>query len=372
MEHYTNRVTRCTELMKREGYDALILTKPANMYYLTGDGRLCAYAMVTKEGTVAMGVPQTDIEDVKQNARADFVAGFDDEVGLIHSVAHFFKQFEIKQGAVGLEKAFLPEPRLGMFTHLHAKPEGVEARDCTPLMSELRLVKEDREIELMKRAAEVAAIGMKAAVKMVRPGVSENEVTAAADYAMRQAGATDFYRSYVSSGPRTNIAHGLPTLRKIEPNDLVMIDLHPVVDGYSSDLCRTVCAGVPRPDQREAYDLYIRALEDTIAMAKEDVGMLDLEQNMHGIFKEAGHGGHIFGPPIHGIGIEFEEAPLPAGHAFFHGEKAPPPLPKNAVIAVGNCGIYTGPWGIREEDTVAVGQDGPVVLTDFHRQLTLD
>ncbi len=90
---------------------------------------------------------------------------------------------------------------------------------------------------------------------------------------------------------------------------------------------------------------------------------------LHGIFREAGHGEHIFGPPIHGIGIEFEEAPLPAGHAFFHGEKAPPPLPANVVIAVGHCGLYTGPWGVRVEDTVVVGEQGPTVLTRYPQQL---
>lgn len=372
MKKYETRVARCTKLMKEYDFGVLILTKPANMFYLTGDGRLCAYAMITRDGKVAMGVPQTDINDIKQCARADFVAGFDDEVGLIHSVAHFFKHFEIKEGRVGLEYAFLPQPRLGMFTHPHAKPKEVEAKDCTPLMSELRLVKEDEEIELMKKAAEVAAIGMKAALSVIRPGISENDVAATADYTMRQAGATDFYRTYVASGPRTNIAHGLPSLRRIEKNDLVMIDLHPVVDGYSSDLCRTVCAGSPSSEQQQAYDLYVRVLEDTIGKVKEGVGMMDLEQNMHNMFKAAGHGDHIFGPPIHGIGIEFEEAPLPAGHAFFHGEKAPPPLPNNVVIAVGNCGLYTGPWGIREEDTVAVGPDGPVVLTDYPRKSRLD
>ena len=163
----------------------------------------------------------------------------------------------------------------------------------------------------------------------------------------------------------------MPSLRTIENNDLIMIDLHPVAEGYSSDLCRTVCAGIPTAEQQKAYDLYVRALEDTIGMVKTGVGMMDLEQKMHGIFKEAGHGGHIFGPPIHGIGIEFEETPLPAGHAFFHGEKAPPPLPTNVVIAIGNCGLYTGPWGVRVEDTVAVGKDGPVLITDFPRRLSL-
>ncbi len=85
------------------------------------------------------------------------------------------------------------------------------------------------------------------------------------------------------------------------------------------------------------------------------------------MLREEGHGEHIFGPPIHGVGIEFEEAPLPSGHAFFHGEKGPPPLEENVTIAVGNCGLYTGPWGIRVEDTVVVGREGPEVLTGHTR-----
>ena len=97
--------------------------------------------------------------------------------------------------------------------------------------------------------------------------------------------------------------------------------------------------------------------------------MVELEQTIHEVIKEGGHGSHIFGPPIHGVGIEFEESPLPPGHAFFHGEKEPPPLEANVVIAVGNCGLYTGPWGVRVEDTIVVGEKGPTVLTSYPRQL---
>ncbi len=97
--------------------------------------------------------------------------------------------------------------------------------------------------------------------------------------------------------------------------------------------------------------------------------MVELEETLHGVIKEAGHGEHIFGPPIHGVGIEFEETPLPPGHAFFHGEKAPLPLQANVVIAVGNCGLYMGPFGVRVEDTVVVTREGPMVLTSYPRRL---
>lgn len=366
---YQERLEKCGRLMKTAGLDVLLLTKPANMFYLTGDGRLCAYAMITQEGKVALGVPQTDVEDVKSLAHFDHIVGFEDEVGMIHSIAHYFEHFGIHKGVVGLEYTFLTQSMMGMMTHPHAKPAGVTVKDCTHILSELRMVKEAEEIERIQAAAKVAEAGMKAAVEAVKPDLTESQVAAEAEYAMRQAGAEEFWRTYVSSGPRTNIAHGLPTLRKLQDGDLVMIDVHPIVNGYSADMCRTVCVGQPTAEQQAAYDLYLKAQQATIAKVKAGVGMVELEQTLHGVLKEAGHGEHIFGPPIHGVGIEFEEAPLPPGHAFFHGEKEPPPLEANVVISVGNCGLYTGPWGVRVEDTVVVGTGGPTVLTAYPRSL---
>jgi Xaa-Pro aminopeptidase len=148
-----------------------------------------------------------------------------------------------------------------------------------------------------------------------------------------------------------------------------MIDVHPILDGYSADICRTVCVGQPSGEQQQAYDLYLEAQQATIGLAKAGVGMAELEAKLHGVLQQAGQGEHVFGPPIHGVGIEFEEAPLPAGHAFFHGEKAPPPLAANVVLAVGNCGLYAGAWGVRVEDTLIVGASGPELLTQAPRRL---
>ncbi len=366
---HRERVERCAGLMKASGLDALLLTKPANMFYLTGDGRLCAYAMITQNGRVALGVPMTDVEDVRALARFDYIVGFDNEVGMIHSIAHHFKEFGIQRGTVGLEFTFLTQAMMGMLTHPHAKPKEVSVKDCTAIFSELRLVKDAEEIEHIRKAGSVAVVGMRAAIEAVRPGIEETQVAADAEHAMRSAGAEGFSRTYVASGPRTNIAHGIPTRRKLAANDLVMIDLHPIVDGYSADICRTVCVGQPTPEYRAVYELFIKAQQATIAKVKAGVSMSELEQTLHTSIKEAGHGAHLFGPPIHGVGIEFEEAPLPAGHAFFHGEKAPKPLEANVVLAIGNCGLYTGPWGVRVEDTVLVGAEHGEVLTVCPRNL---
>lgn len=366
---YQGRVERCAEAMREAGLDALLLTKPSNMFYLAGDGRLCAFLMVTRDARVAMGVPSTDVEDVRSLARFDEITGFENEVGMIHSIAHFFAHFGVARGAVGLEYTFLTQSMMGMLTHPHAKPAEVVVKDCTHIMSTLRVVKEECEIEAIRAAARVADAGMREAIAAAAPGMTESQVAAAAEFAMRGAGAEGFARTYVCSGPRTSIAHGLPSARKLRKGELVMIDLHPIVEGYSADVCRTVCLGSPTPEQQAAYDLYLKAQQAAVAKAKAGVTMNELEGTLHGILRDAGHADHIFGPPLHGVGIDFEEPPLPAGHAFFHGEKAPPPLEKNVVVAVGNCGLYTGRFGVRVEDTVVVGAERPEVLTNAGRSL---
>src|SRR5512137_2321983 len=114
---YQERLRKCNRLMKAAGIDVLLLSKPANMFYLTGDGRLCAYAMITGDGQVALGVPVTDVEDVRARAHHDLLSGFDDEVGMIHSIAHHFEHFGISKGVMGLEYTFLTQSMMAMLTH---------------------------------------------------------------------------------------------------------------------------------------------------------------------------------------------------------------------------------------------------------------
>jgi Xaa-Pro aminopeptidase len=174
MAAHEERLKKACRLMEEAGIDVLLLSKPANMFYLTGDGRLCAFAMITRDGQVGLGVPMTDVADVRRAARFDHIVGFEDEVGMIHSIAHYFEQFGIGQGVMGLEYTFLTQSMMGMFTHPHAKPGKVTVADCTPIMSALRTVKDDDEIERIRAAARVA-VGHEAAAEAVKPGLTESQ-----------------------------------------------------------------------------------------------------------------------------------------------------------------------------------------------------
>ena len=366
---HKERATRAGELMREAGIDALFLTKPANLFYFTGAGQLCAYAIVSREGQVTLGVPSIDLDDVSSRAHYDQITGFSDELSMLHSISHFLHRMGLEQAQIGLEHTFITKSREAMYTHPHALPPTATTVDATPLLSELRTVKEPGELELLRGAGRVTQAGVAAAIRAARPGTTEIEVAAKAEHAMRMAGAESFYHTYVASGPRTKLAHGFPTYRTIEENDLVMVDLHPVYHGYSGDLCRTFCAGTPTAAQREAMGLLLSGQQDAVWKAREGVSVGDLEETYHAPAKKAGHGDRLFGPPVHGVGIEFEEAPLSSGHAYFHGETEAQALRANTVLAVGNCGLYMDDFGIRVEDTVVVTASEPAVLTDYARRL---
>lgn len=366
---FKERVKRAGALMEGAGIDAVLLTKPQNMIYLVGDGRLCAFSIVSRGGATYVGVPKTDIEDVKKSCASDHILGFEDEVGMLHSLMHIWKELGLEKGKVGVENTFLKVSMSEMFKHPHAKPEKLEFADATSIMTDLRIVKSNEEIELIRKAGRVADLAMGAAVHAARLGVAETEIAAEAEYMMRKNGAEEFFRTYVASGPRSSIAHGVVSHRKIERGDMVMIDLHPNVNAYHADICRTICVGEASEKQQKAFEVYLKAQRAAVEAVNPNTTMTKIENIMHTIFEKEGYEEYFIGPPIHGTGLEFEEPPLPAGHAFFHGEEPKDELKPGMVLAIGNCGLYLGEFGVRVEDTVAVTDKGREELTRYNRSL---
>jgi len=366
---FKERVNRACTLMNKADLNAILLTKPQNMMYLVGDGRLCAFTIISKGGATYYGVPKTDIEDVKTYCSSEHIVGFEDEVGMLHLLMHIWKELGLEKGRVGIENTFLRVSMSEMFKHPHAKPASLEFADATQIMTDLRIIKSNEEIDLIRKAARVADLAMEAAIKATRPGVAETEIAAEAEYVMRKNGAEEFYRTYVASGPRSSIAHGLVGHRKLERGDLVMIDVHPTVNSYHADSCRTICVGKASEKQQKAFEVYLKAQRAAVKAVNPNTTMTRIENVMHEIFEKEGYEEYFVGPPIHGVGLEFEEPPLPAGHAFFHGEEPKDELKPGMVISIGNCGLYLGEFGVRVEDTVVVTDRGYEELTKYDRKL---
>lgn len=357
-----SRWTRAASLMATFGIDALFLMKPANLAYLTGDGRPCALGLLTRTLHCVVAVPASDLVSVRKTSAATDIRVFRSEEEMFHGFRDVLTEHALSEATIALEKNFFDASLYEVFTaHILPRARVVSAG---PVLSRLRMLKEPGEIECLKAAAAVADAGMAAAVGAVRPGVREIDVAGEAEYAMRKAGAEGWASAtYVASGWRSAMAHGPASLKPIEAGEAVQVHLAPIARGYTVDLCRTILVGRVPEEITRARHAYVEAQEAGIAAAASGLPLMGIDGAMAGYLERAGFGGAFLRPVLHGVGIEHEEAPIPGGHAVIHGEEKVETVQAGMALAIGNCGIYRDSFGVRAEDTVLVTERGPVSLT---------
>jgi len=220
----------------------------------------------------------------------------------------------------------------------------------------LRYIKDQEELFCMRRAAEAADKGIEAAIKAVRPGVTEIEVAAEAEYAMRKAGSMRLgATTFIDSGPHSLYLHGGASRRKLEEGDLVVIDVHPIVDMYASDCARTVVCGQPSPKQLELISAYESAQRHVIESLSPGWTIGQITDSFLGVFSKAGLGDIWIQGPVHGVGLEFEEWPHPS-HYPAHKQLV---VGMDWTLAIGHSILpLRGVGGVKIEDTVKVTSNG--------------
>ncbi len=362
------RWARAASLMETHGIDAMFVMKPANLAYLTGDGRPCALALFTRAQRCFLAVPASDLRSVRAASVATDIRTFASEEDLFHGFQDVLREQGLERATIALEKNFFDSALYDVFK-AHILPHAA-AVPAGPVISRLRMLKEPEEIECLKAAAQVAGTGMAAAVKAINPGVREIDVAGEAEYAMRKAGAEGWASAtYVASGWRSAMAHGPASTKAIQAGEVVQVHLAPIASGYTVDLCRTILVGQAPEEARRALDAYIGAQAAGIAAATPGAPLLGIDAAMAGALERSGFGGTFLRPVFHGVGMEHEEAPIPGGHAVIHGEEKVEQVQAGMVLAIGNCGIYRDDFGVRAEDAVWVSERGPVPLTTYPKTL---
>jgi Xaa-Pro aminopeptidase len=239
----------------------------------------------------------------------------------------------------------------------------IEWKPTTELVERIREVKSAEELEVMRRSARLASEVIGEAADFVRPGVTELEVAAEIDYRLRRKGASGpSFDTIVASGPRSALPHARPTEKRLQKNELVVLDLGAILRHYCSDLTRMVFLGRAPARIRRWY----KAVEQAQAAALEALragvtaGSVDRAArrllNRHGLAPYFVHG------TGHGLGIEIHEGPRV-------GRSQKQEIRAGNVVTL-EPGIYVqGVGGIRIEDEVAVHADGIEVLTTAPRGL---
>jgi Xaa-Pro dipeptidase len=353
MNRFENRRKRAQEEMRKKDVAALQVTGRENYYYLTGDVRNVARLFLPHEGEPTIIVFDEELQPAKEASGISDVRGWRTPAQLMRTFFQVVKEHGVSNKKVGF--CVHTNPGFLVYKFLKSNPR-MQVIESEEVLMPLRYVKDAEELSAMKRAAEAADKGLAAAIDAIRPGVTEIEVAAEAEYAMRRAGVMRYGSStFVDSGPHSIYLHGGTTRRKLEDGDLVVVDVHPVVDMYSSDCARTVVCGRASPEQRELIRAYASLQENIIQNIRPGWKVGQVTSSFTEAFATKGFGDNWIPGPVHGVGLEFEEWPHPS-HYFGHAQLE---IGENWTLAIGHSILPVKTvGGVKIEDTIHVTSAG--------------
>jgi Xaa-Pro aminopeptidase len=225
------------------------------------------------------------------------------------------------------------------------------------------LVKTEKELEKMAKAADIADQAFHHIIGYIRPGVTERAVALELEIYMKKLGASALsFETIAASGVRSSMPHGIATDKIIEDGDFLTLDFGCVYDGYCSDMTRTVVVGKATQKQKKIYGVVLEAQIAALNAIREGINGIDVDKIARDVISSRGYGeyfGHGLG---HGVGLEVHEEPRlsPTGTKK---------LLENMVVT-DEPGIYIpGFGGVRIEDLIVVKKDGCEVLSKSPKQL---
>lgn len=233
------------------------------------------------------------------------------------------------------------------------------------IISSLREIKTQAELDSIIKAQRIAERAFDNVLNFIRPGVSEKDIALELDFYMLRNGAEALsFDTIAVSGKKSSMPHGVPDGKLIENGDFITMDFGAVVDGYHSDMTRTVCVGEPSDKQREIYNIVLSAQENALKTIKAGITAKDADAAARDIIKEAGYGEFFRHSTGHGVGIEIHEAPFVGGN--------PKIILKEGNVVTVEPGIYIpDEFGVRIEDMVYVTADGCLNLTKSPKELII-
>jgi Xaa-Pro aminopeptidase len=268
-----------------------------------------------------------------------------------------------RRGKLGFDDAGITVKQHGRLREL--LPAGWELVPCSGLVSSLREVKDAGELARIRAAAELADAALGEVLEQGLVGRDERDVAIELELRMRRLGAEGpSFPSIVAAGAHSALPHAEPRAVAIPRDTLLTIDWGAQLDGYCSDCTRTYATGTLGEEARAVYELVLQAQEAALASVRPGLSGREIDAVARSIIEDAAHGEHFGHGLGHGVGMEVHEAPRLSRTA---GEE---PLRVGNVVTI-EPGIYLpGRFGVRIEDLVFVGEDGPETLSRLSKQLT--
>ncbi len=361
-----SRLARFRERMAEAGFDAYIVGAPvedifhtysANRRYLSGFTGSTGWLLVTADRALIA----TDFRYFEQAQRQapDFTL-FPTTGDIQKWFAALAAEAGLVRKRIGFDPADLTVAALqGARNALDEMPEADRPKlESGPaIVQDLRAVKDADEIAALQRAVDLGDAAFEHVASRIQPGWTERRVASEIEQYAREHGAEGMsFPTIVAAGPWSAMPHALPRDYAIQPAEPIVVDMGVVVDGYCSDLTRTITAGEPDPKFLQIYDIVLTAQRTAEELVR--AGMTGEEAHMlaHNVIEAAGYGdkfGHGLG---HGVGLLIHEAPRLA-------KISSDELREGMVVTI-EPGIYITGWGgVRIEDMVVIENGRARVMT---------
>jgi len=355
------RLHRLRPAVTGAGADALLVTTPSNIRYLTGFSGSAAVLLVTPDRALLA----TDGRYRTQAAEQLEAAGLSGVVELVVGGAAAQRQavsaavHDAKR--VGLEAENVTWGSRRRWAELLQRSVLVATAG---VVESLRVVKDGGEVARIGAAAAIADAALAEVQELLGRGATEEELALALDTAMRRRGSSDrAFETIVASGPNAAKPHARPSSRKFEAGDPVVIDFGATFDGYRSDMTRTFfVGGVPGPELAAVFDVVAEAQAAGVAAVTPGALTGDVDRVCRDRIGQSGWGDRFEHGTGHGVGLDIHEAPTvgPGSTAI---------LTPGVVVTV-EPGVYlAGVGGVRIEDTVVVTDDGCRPLTIYPKDI---
>ena len=355
MDHGLRR-DRALGLVSELRLDALLVTHLPNVRYLTGFGGSSGH-LVLGPGAAVLVVDGRYTHQASREA-----PGVEVRTSLGGLVEPAVEIAAALGSRVGFEREAVS---FGAWERLRAAGERLDLVPTDGVIELLREGKDEEERALITVAQEAADTAFEAVVLGggLRTGISERQAALDLEVAMRRAGAhAPAFESIVAFGENAAEPHHEPTARELRAGDLVKVDFGAEVDGYRSDMTRTVAFGEPSRRSREIYEVVVAAQSAGVDAVRAGVAASDVDAAARRVITEAGLGEAFAHPVGHGVGLEIHESPIMRSTTGTE-------LRAGAVVTV-EPGVYLpGVGGVRIEDMVEVTPDGRRVIPRTTKEL---
>jgi Xaa-Pro aminopeptidase len=356
---FKGRQVKLRSQLDRHGLDALLVTHLPNLRYLCGFTGSAGALLLTQGGSHFFTDGRYTEQAQSEVQGAKLVIG---KKGPLAAAADWIGARRRKASCrSGVEVEHLSA---AAYARLKASfPGHIKLRGAPPLVEQMRMVKDAQEVKKIRAAVLLGSSLFDRLLEVIRPGAAELEVAAELEYAAAKGGAEGMsFPTIIASGKRSALPHGRASRQPLPASGFVVCDFGVILDGYCSDMTRTLYVGRPPAEARRFYDAVLAAQQSAVEAVAAGRSPEHVDQAARKLLQKGGLAKYFTHSTGHGVGLEIHEAPRLAA-----GQKE---LLRSGMVITAEPGAYIpGKWGVRIEDMVLVTDSGCDVLTPTRKDL---